>query len=184
MDHHTESCSICTSNAARPPYPLSRSPSFAKHPMRSPIASHHLPHVMSVSVGPPSGSLGASVWAPFGRLPSDLLPTSLGLSLHASRASSPQPAAKKPRKNSQELPPLQKAKKPKKAPQKIGHSDALQKGHTQKGFRGWGTLKKPFLSAKRGITRLPRVTSPHELPWWRPEGAPPRGEALGPSLGV
>ena len=89
-----------------------------------------------------------------------------------------------PAKIRKSSPPLQKAKKAKKAPQKIGHSDALQKGHTQKGFRGWGTLKKPFLSAKRGITRLPRVTSPHELPWWRPEGAPPRGEALGPSLGV
>ena len=47
-----------------------------------------------------------------------------------------------------------------------------------------GDPQKLFLSAKKRIPLVPRSPSPHELPWWRPEGAPPGWEALGPSLGV
>ena len=71
----------------------------------------------------------------------------------------------------------------KKAPKKIGHSFPLQKGHTQRGQEGGGP-SKPLLSVKRRIPLAPRSPSHHELPWWRPEGAPPRWEAFGPSLGV
>ena len=76
------------------------------------------------------------------------------------------------------------ARIPQKGCEKIGDSFPLQEGAHSKGPRGWGTLKKPFLSAESGFAPVPRIASPHELPWWRPEGAPPGWEALGPSLGV
>ena len=72
----------------------------------------------------------------------------------------------------------------KKRYEKMGIVFPFKKGTLKRVLEVGVPSKKPFLSVKTGIARMPRITSPHELPWWRPEGAPPRGEALGPSLGV
>ena len=68
--------------------------------------------------------------------------------------------------------------------EKIGDSFPLQKGAHSKGLRGWGTLKKPFISAESGYLPLCQGSRPlTSSPGGAPEGAPPGWEALGPSLG-